>query len=388
MDAGSKKLNVVLSTDCIKYPLTGIGRYAFELAQQLQQREEQIALTFLHGTKAQDSLAIASESAQTVQSLKRKLQKSKTISEIYRLTYPLMKSVAMRKFKEHIFHSPNYYLPPRVQHCVATFHDLSVFHWPQFHPAGRVHLMQKELRNTVRRASMLITDSTYTKNELMTFFGMDESKIVVAPLACNQQFHQRTEQQVKSVLDEYGLKWRGYFLYTGTIEPRKNILTLLRAYDRLSVSEKKNFPLVISGYKGWENEELFKLFHKGQSEGWIKYLGFVPGKNLPVLFSAAISFVFPSIYEGFGLPVLEAMTSGTPVICSNATSLPEVVGDAALQHEPEDVEMLTNYLKMMMEDASKRQLMINSGLVQAQQFSWSLCADKTIEAYQQVAKSI
>ena len=388
MDAGSKKLNVVLSTDCIKYPLTGIGRYAFELAQQLQQREEQIALTFLHGTKAQDSLAIASESAQTVQSLKRKLQKSKTISEIYRLTYPLMKSVAMRKFKEHIFNSPNYYLPPRVQHCVATFHDLSVFHWPQFHPAGRVHLMQKELRNTVRRASMLITDSTYTKNELMTFFGMDESKIVVAPLACNQQFHQRTEQQVKSVLDEYGLKWRGYFLYTGTIEPRKNILTLLRAYDRLSVSEKKNFPLVISGYKGWENEELFKLFHKGQSEGWIKYLGFVPGKNLPVLFSAAISFVFPSIYEGFGLPVLEAMTSGTPVICSNATSLPEVVGDAALQHEPEDVEMLTNYLKMMMEDASKRQLMINSGLVQAQQFSWSLCADKTIEAYQQVAKSI
>ena len=294
----------------------------------------------------------------------------------------------MRKIKEHIFHSPNYYLPPRVQHCVATFHDLSVFHWPQFHPAGRVHLMQKELRNTVRRASMLITDSTYTKNELMTFFGMDESKIVVAPLACNQQFHQRTEQQVKSVLDEYGLKWRGYFLYTGTIEPRKNILTLLRAYDRLSVSEKKNFPLVISGYKGWENEELFKLFHKGQSEGWIKYLGFVPGKNLPVLFSAAISFVFPSIYEGFGLPVLEAMTSGTPVICSNATSLPEVVGDAALQHEPEDVEMLTNYLKMMMEDASKRQLMINSGLVQAQQFSWSLCADKTIEAYQQVAKSI
>jgi alpha-1,3-rhamnosyl/mannosyltransferase len=388
MDAGSKKLNVVLSTDCIKYPLTGIGRYAFELAQQLQQREEQIALTFLHGTKLRDSLAIASESAQTVQSLKRKLQKSKTVSEIYRLTFPLMKSVALRKFKEHIFHSPNYYLPPRVPHCVATFHDLSVFHWPQFHPAGRVHLMQKELRNTVRRASMLITDSTYTKNELMTFFGMDESKIVVAPLACNQQFHQRTEEQVKSVLDEYGLKWRGYFLYTGTIEPRKNILTLLRAYDRLSACEKKNFPLVISGYKGWENEELFKLFHKGQSEGWIKYLGFVPGKNLPVLFSAAISFVFPSIYEGFGLPVLEAMTSGTPVICSNATSLPEVVGDAALQHEPEDVEMLTNYIKMMMEDASKRQLMINSGLVQAQQFSWSLCADKTIEAYQQVAKSI
>ncbi|HAU5562563.1 TPA: glycosyltransferase family 1 protein [Serratia fonticola] len=388
MDVGSKKLNVVFSTDCIKYPLTGIGRYAFELAQQLQQREEQIALTFLHGTKVRDSLAIASESAQTVQSIKRKLQKSKTVSEIYRLTFPIMKSFALRNFKDHIFHSPNYYLPPQVKHSIATFHDLSVFHWPQFHPAGRVHLMQKELHNTVKRASMLITDSNYTKEELMTFFGLDERKIAVAPLACNQQFHQRTEEQVKSVLNEYDLRWRGFFLYTGTIEPRKNILTLLRAYDRLSLIEKKNFPLVISGYKGWENEELFKLFHKGESEGWLRYLGFVPGKNLPALFSAANSFVFPSIYEGFGLPVLEAMTSGTPVICSNATSLPEVVGDAALQHEPEDVETLTSYLKMIVEDDSKRQLMINSGLVQAQQFSWSLCADKTIEAYQQVAKSL
>lgn len=388
MDAGNIKLNVIFSTDCIKYPLTGIGRYAFELAKQLQQREDKLTLTYLHGTKVRDSLAVASETTQSVQTLKRKLQKSKTASEIYRLTFPVMKSLALRKFKEHIYHSPNYYLPPKVPHCVATFHDLSVFHWPQFHPAGRVHLMQKELRNTIARAKMLITDSHYTKRELVEFFGLEENKVTVAPLAYNEQFHPRSASDVEHVLDEYQLKWRSFFLYTGTIEPRKNIITLLRAYDRLPIIAKKNFPLVISGYKGWENAELFKLFFKGESEGWLKYLGFVPGKHLPILYSSATSFVFPSIYEGFGLPVLEAMASGTPVICSNATSLPEVVGGTALMHDPEDVDRLTSYLQKMIDDGSKKQSMIDAGLVQAKYFSWSACADKTIEAYEQVAKFI
>ncbi|WP_210453754.1 glycosyltransferase family 4 protein [Pantoea ananatis] len=388
MDAGSKKLNVVFSTDCIKYPLTGIGRYAFELAKELQQREEEIELTYLHGTRVADSLAVASESGQSVQSLKRKLQKSKAVSEIYRLTFPLIKSLALKKFKHHIFHSPNYYLPPRVPHCVATFHDLSVFHWPQFHPAGRVHLMQKELRNTVSRASVLITDSYYTKRELAEFFGVIPEKIVVAPLACNEDFHPRSSAEVEFTLNKYNLKSRQFFLYTGTIEPRKNILTLLNAYDRLPLVVKRSFPLVISGYKGWENEELFRLFTKGENEDWLKYLGFVPGQDLPVLYSAATSFIFPSIYEGFGLPVLEAMASGTPVICSNATSLPEVVGEAALMHDPEDVIKLTSYIQMMIDDAEQKQLMIEKGLVQAKKFSWSVCADKTIEAYKQVAKFI
>ncbi|MGK3141608.1 glycosyltransferase family 4 protein [Pantoea sp. C2G6] len=387
MDAGSKKLNVVFSTDCIKYPLTGIGRYAFELAKQLRERDE-LSLTFLHGTSVRDSLAVASESAQSVQSFKRRLQKSKAVSEIYRLTYPVMKTFALRGFKNHIFHSPNYYLPPRVKHCVATFHDLSVFHWPQFHPAGRVHLMQKELRNTTLRAAMLITDSHYTKKELMEFFGIADERIAVAPLACNESFHPRSETDVQSVLKKYNLRWRNFFLYTGTIEPRKNILTLLQAYDRLAAHEKSAFPLVISGYRGWENEQLFKLFDKGEREGWLKYLGFVPGQDLPLLFSAATSFVFPSIYEGFGLPVLEAMASGTPVICSNATSLPEVAGNAALMHEPEDIDALTTYIQMMMDNAHEKQRMIDTGLLRAREFSWSLCADKTIEAYQQVAKYI
>lgn len=388
MDAKSQKLNIVFSTDCIKYPLTGIGRYAYELGKELQKRENLVNLTFLHGTKMRDSLAVASESSQSVQSIKRKLQKSKLVSEIYRLSFPFAKSFALRKVRGQIFHSPNYYLPPGIKNSVATFHDLSVFHWPQFHPAGRVHLMQKELKKTVVRADVLITDSHFTKNELIEYFDLDAQKIMVAPLACNEHFQPRSEIETQQILNKYQLKWRRFFLYTGTIEPRKNILTLLKAYDRLSVNEKQSFPLVISGYKGWENETLFKLFDKGYREGWLKYLGFVPGKDLPILFSAATSFVFPSIYEGFGLPVLEAMASGTPVVCSNATSLPEVVGKAAFMHDPEDIDKLTQCLLLMISDFSQRDVMIESGLTQAHKFSWAYCADRTIEAYGQIAKLI
>ena len=130
------------------------------------------------------------------------------------------------------------------------------------------------------------------------------------------------------------------------------------------------------------------LFRKGESEGWLKYLGFVPGKELPHLYSAANSFIFPSIYEGFGLPVLEAMASGTPVICSDATSLPEVGGSAPLMHSPYDFDTLTAHLQLMIEDADVKRRMTALGLARAEQFSWSRCADKTIEAYEQVAKFI
>lgn len=388
MDAGNQKLNVIFSTDCIKYPLTGIGRYAFELAKQLESRNDQLSLTYLHGISIRKKLAVAEESSKAAQSIKQQVKKSKIASEVYRLTVPYAKSLVLRKFKKQIFHSPNYYLPPRIKCSVATIHDLSVFHWPQFHPAGRVMLLQKELINSVKSANALITDSHFTKKEVVDFFGLEKNKVVVAPLACNADFHQRNESEVQLILNKYNLRWKSYFLYTGTIEPRKNILTLLKAYDSLSAIKKKNFPLVISGYNGWDNEELFRLFRKGQNEGWLKYLGFVPGNDLPALYSAANSFVFPSIYEGFGLPVLEAMASGTPVICSNVSSLPEVVGNAALTHDPQDVDNLSYYLRMMIEDIDKRQLMIDSGLARAKQFTWSLCADKTIEAYKQVAESL
>ncbi|WAT02187.1 glycosyltransferase family 4 protein [Rouxiella chamberiensis] len=378
-------LKIILSTDCVKFPLTGIGRYAFELAKQLE-NSQSVDLSYLNGLSITKTLPVASETGNSGQGLKRQLQKSRLVSDIYRVTYPYAKSYVLKKQQEHIFHSPNYYIPPNIGKSVATFHDLSVFHWPEFHPAGRVHLMQKELKKTVARAKVLITDSEYTKTELVEYFCLDASDVVVAPLASSGFFMPRQPADVHSVLNKYKLGYKQFFLYTGTIEPRKNILSLLQAYDRLDAVTKRNFPLVISGYKGWENEELFKLFKKGSDEGWLNYLGFTASEDLPKLYAAAKGFLFPSIYEGFGLPVLEAMASGVPVICSNASSLPEVVGEAALMHDPYDVPRFSESIDRLIQDPSIEQRMITAGIERASQFSWKHCADKTIQAYHQVSE--
>lgn len=378
-------LKIILSTDCVKFPLTGIGRYAFELAKQLE-NSRNVDLSYLHGLSVSKTLPIASETGNSGQGLKRHLQKSRIVSEVYRVTYPYAKSYVLNKQKEHIFHSPNYYIPPNIGKSVATFHDLSVFHWPEFHPAGRVHLMQKELKQTVARAKVLITDSEYTKNELVEYFDIDLKNVVVAPLASSGLFAPRIESDVQAVLSKYQLGYKQFFLYTGTIEPRKNILTLLQAYDRLDRLTKANYPLVISGYKGWENEELFRLFKKGGDEGWLKYLGYTASEDLPLLYAAAKGFLFPSIYEGFGLPVLEAMASGVPVICSNASSLPEVVGDAAILHDPSDVSGYAESINLIIQDNKIEQSMISAGIERGKTFSWKHCADKTIQAYNQVSE--
>ncbi len=374
-------LKVILSTDCIKYPLTGIGKYAFELGRKLQDNCEISDLVFLNGLKISHTLPVAAETSKAAEGLKRKLQKSKIVSDIYRMTFPWLKSQAIKNYREYIFHSPNYYIPPGTPNAVSTFHDLSVFHWPEFHPKGRVHLMQKELVKTTKRAKILLTDSDYTRNELAEYFDFDISKIITTPLASSGEFFPRNKADISSVLNRFGLIDKKYLLYTGTIEPRKNVLTLLQAYEMLSSKIKKEYPLVISGYKGWENENLLKLFDKGQREGWLKYLGFTPSHDLPFLFSGAKAFIFPSIYEGFGLPVLEAMASGTPVICSDATSLPEVVGSAALLASPMDVEAFTNFINKVIDDPVCEEEMIRDGFAQAGKFSWQRCADKTIEAY-------
>jgi alpha-1,3-rhamnosyl/mannosyltransferase len=379
-------LKVILSTDCIKFPLTGIGRYAYELAQQLQSHNEIADLIFLNGLRVTNILPVASDVGRTTEGLKRKLQKSKLVSDIYRLTYPYLKSRSIKKHKDWVFHSPNYYIPPNTPNAVATFHDLSVFHWPEFHPKGRVHLMQKELAQTIKRAKMLLTDSEYTRLELAEYFDLDVGRIITAPLASSGQFFPQDPTKIQAVLDRFGLKQKKYLLYTGTIEPRKNVITLLQAYEQLSLEDKRNFPLVISGYKGWENDVLLTLFDKGKREGWLKYLGFTSSHDLPYLFSGAKAFIFPSIYEGFGLPVLEAMASGTPVICSDATSLPEVVGEAALLSPPKDVDTFTSHMHRVINDCSLEESMISSGFIQADKFSWQHCAEKTVEAYKKAVE--
>lgn len=165
------------------------------------------------------------------------------------------------------------------------------------------------------------------------------------------------------------------------MEPRKNIRGLLQAYQLLPMETRMRYPLILSGYRGWEDDVLWQLVERGTREGWIRYLGYVPDEDLPYLYAAARTFVYPSFYEGFGLPILEAMSCGVPVVCSNVTSLPEVVGDAGLVADPNDVDAISAHILQSLQDDSWREVATARGLAQAKQFSWENCTTQTINAY-------
>ncbi len=377
-------MKVILSVEPVRFPLTGIGRYTYELAHALQDNPEVESLKLFSGVRYLPHLPVASEQSSATHGLKRMVQKSAAMMELYRMLMPALRAQALRDDGDALYHGPNFFIPPFPGRSVATFHDLSPFTWTHCHDPKRVRYLQKELRKTLDRADCLITDSEFTRRELAAFSGWSIERIHAVPLASSGDFYARRPDELRPILARYGLLPDGYSLYVGTIEPRKNINVLLDAYGRLPMHLRQRWPLVLSGYKGWESESIHERIEAAQRQGWARYLGFVPSEDLPTLYTGARLFAFPSLYEGFGLPVLEALSSGVPVVCSNSSSLPEVVGDAALMCSPTDIDSLTHNLQRGLEDDAWRTKAVETGLLHAATFSWQRCARETITVYREV----
>jgi alpha-1,3-rhamnosyl/mannosyltransferase len=375
-------LKVILSIDPIKYPLTGIGRYSYELSKALADNEHIDSLCFLRGSRVCTSFPETVKKQKSVSRLHHLLRKSRIAIALYRTTAPRIKAWALRGFEDHIFHGPNFYLPPFGGRSAVTIHDLSVFRWPECHPPERVLYMEAELELTLKRAAVLITDSEFTRLEVARQFNWPLERVYAVSLASADTFHPREPSVLSPLLGRYGLSSDGYCLFSGTIEPRKNIDTLLDAYVMLPAPARRKWPLVLTGYQGWNSDRLHKRIDGAVREGWARYLGYVPWDHLPSLFAGARLFAFPSLYEGFGLPVLEAMASGVPVVCSNSSSLPEVAGDAAGMCASLNVDELSRLILVGLEDENWREIAIGRGLERAAQFSWKRCADETIAAYE------
>jgi glycosyltransferase involved in cell wall biosynthesis len=377
-------LKVILSVDPIKYPLTGIGRYTYELAKALGQDSRVASLCFLGGRRLGHSLPEPSETqvAMLGGGVRRLLLKSRSMVELYRFISPYLKARALRGMEDHVFHGPNFYLPPFEGRSVVTIHDLSPFIWSACHPPERVRFMLPEIELSLKRATLLITDSEFTRQEVARYFNWPLEKIHAVNLASAATFYPRAASVLTPLLKGYGLSPGGYCLFAGTIEPRKNIDVLLDAYALLPQAVRQRCPLVLTGYQGWNSEALHRRMADAGRSGWARYLGFVSADQLPLLFAGARLFVFPSLYEGFGLPVLEAMASGVPVVCSNASSLPEVAGGVAAMCDSGDIDALRHLILMGMEDDSWRSDAIKRGLDQATRFSWQRCAKDTIGAYE------
>jgi len=377
-------MKIILAVNAIKPPLTGIGRYVWELANRIPVMPGVESVRFFADGRWVNDVNTLLDQSSAKLAIRQRLLRNPVAVAAYRFFSPILLRQRLRPFSDHLYHGPNFYLPPFSGPTIATIHDLSIFRCPQFHPPERVDFMRREISLALERANYLITDSEFIRQEIIEFFSWPEDQVRAVPLGVAEEYCPRTKEEAMGVLGKFGLKFGAYALCVATIEPRKNIGALLSAYEALPQALRNRYPLVLAGGKGWRSESIHRHIEQGQRQGWLHYLGYVPEADLPILFSGARGFVYPSLYEGFGLPVLEAMASGLPVLISNRASLPEVASGAALIIEAEDVHAMTENIRVLLEDDQWRSVAAERSLEVAARFSWEVMARKTVEVYHAV----
>lgn len=265
-------------------------------------------------------------------------------------------------------------LNPKIK-TIVFIHDLSFVYFPQFANPVNLSDTTRFVPKSIKKASHIITISKSSKRQIMEHFKMPESKItIVYPAVDAKFFYKRSEPEIAKLRRKYKLPAK-YILYHGTIEPRKNIEGLLEAYARLDGALQSQYPLVLAGGKGWQDEGILAAIAKLTKKGLkIIQTGYLPDEDTPPLISGASALVFPSHYEGFGIPLLEAMACGVPVISADNSSLPEVVGPGGLLVKAEDSEGLAAAISRLLSDKQLQKVQIARGYEQAKKFSWEKSA--------------
>ena len=266
---------------------------------------------------------------------------------------------------------------------VLTIYDLIPLLFPQQVSSSARLLFRWMTALALRTASHVIVISQATHHDLLTFYHLPPQKVTAIPLAADPAFHPQPPAEVERVRRKYGLP-ENYLLYLGINKPHKNLVRLIDAFSRLTFDVSR-FMLVIAGAWDPRYPEPRQRAESLGLEKTIRFFGPVPEADLPALYSGAALFVFPSLYEGFGLPVLEAMACGVPVICSHTSSLPEVTGDAAIMVNPLDVDELATAMERVLGDPSLREDMSKKGIMQARRFSWERTARETLKVYESVS---
>jgi len=271
-------------------------------------------------------------------------------------------------------------------HCpmVLTIHDLSFKLFPRTHSLRNVIWARSLVPISSRRASRIIADSYNTKIDLLRVMNIREEKVDVIHLGASELFSPEPQPGDDEALLRYGVT-EPYLLYVGTLEPRKNLTMLIRAFDRIA-RDMPDMHLVLAGRRGWMAQAIFDEMEKRNLIGRMHITGYVHDEDLPALYRRSTAFIYPSLYEGFGLPPLEAMSAGTPVIVSRNSSLPEVVGDAGLYVNALDAAELANAIKAVVTDPELAQSLRDKGYRRAQQFSWKKTAEKTLEILREAAR--
>jgi glycosyltransferase involved in cell wall biosynthesis len=357
----------------------GVGRYTRNLVSALAQLDRENSYTlFCAGGGPRSEDWPDNFTVRTSRVPERFL-----IAGWHKLRLPLpAESIAGRA---DIFHAPDFTLPPLSGAAgIVTIHDLSFLKAPQCADPGLREYLTRRVPVSVGRAARVLADSENTRRDLIELLGVAAEKISVVYAGVEPRFHaEQDPSRLAQVRARYQLP-EFFLLFVGTIEPRKNLKRLITAYSHMRRQIGLPHQLVIGGANGWLYEDIFaQVVREGLSEN-VKFLGFVADEDLPALYTLADLFAFPSLYEGFGLPPLEAMACGTPVVASNTSSLPEVLGSAARLVDAEDVDGLSDAMASVLGDAELRSRLANSGRAQAARYTWENAARQLVEAYRAV----
>lgn len=277
----------------------------------------------------------------------------------------------------------NYTIPLGVKGKRMTIvHDMAYRAYPDTVAQKTKRWLEGHLEQYCRRADIIITVSEFSKSEIVKYLAVPSEKIHVVYNGVDLDHYREIDdtQQIENVKQKYGITG-DYLLYLGTLEPRKNLESLLTAYMCLKKEQKVIPRLVLAGKKGWLYDSIFEKVKEYGVQESVIFPGYIAAEDTPFLLSGALLFVFPSLYEGFGIPPLEAMACGTPVLTSNTSSLPEVVGDAAILADPLDIQGLKNSMSELINHPELRQMLKEKGKKRAQQFSWSASAEKLLNIY-------
>ena len=367
------KPKIIIDTLSLLGNLSGIGRYTYEIANILSQNS-QYRWNFFYGYISQK--LIARENAKTEKYIRSLVTKNIFLKKWIRKCLYLFSGFFSSYYD--LYWQPNF-IPIKsikARKIIATVHDFSWELYPEFQPQERVKYFQDNFYMQIVRCDHIITGSYFTKKEIIDRTNVKPENITVI-------YHGINHTLFKTLLKNRTIKQK-YILAVGSIEPRKNLKNLLLAYSQCDKVFKDEYHLYLVGDSGWKNDEIMQLVESMNQ--WVHPTGYISDIKLANMYRNASVFVYPSFYEGFGIPPLEAMACGTAVIASNTSTLPEVCGDAAYYVDPLDIRAIMDSMKKVLSDEVSRQDLISKGLQHAQKFSWEKSAKEHMAVFEMVLK--
>ncbi|CAN7247646.1 glycosyltransferase family 4 protein [Trinickia sp. LjRoot230] len=392
-------MKLLFDFNSLRPPRSGVGYYTQHLLEGLLEQNDVETIAGWVGSNVYEGRDLSAlmcdqtalgKAAQFSKGMKATLLRAaRNVPGVYK-TRTLVRNIASASLRKdfakrgYLYHETNFIASPYRGPSVVTIHDLSHRRHPEFHPRVAVEYLDDGLPRTLAQAQVVIADSHYTKKEIHEIYGLPDEKVVAIHLGVEACFQPRSDETCADVLSALGLKYRGFVLSVCTLQPRKNLRRLVKAYACLPETLRREFPLVLIGADGWMNSELLRDIEPLASAGQLIAPGYVSRVDLTHLLSSAAVFAYPSLYEGFGLPVAEAMASGVPTLSSNVTSLPEVSEGAAWEVDPYSVDEIAHGLERLLEDSSLRDELVIKGLRRAAQLTWAATVEQTSNVYRSV----